>query len=350
MVVAWMACITLVYLVTLVSVDRFGGIFSTLPEFKKWLEPYMLALYAFAVIREEHLAAVKSTILLTASLVVWHTLFEGMDIGAKIRIGGVFEQANQLAAFISYYSPFLLLGIVNYRGVLKLYFLVSIFTAVLGILYTQSRAGMLGFIIGGMTASLISRRTFLFLSVFLLIFGVISVSAPDVLQKMTQRVETTFVNDQPISMGGGMEDKVEISAAMRIIIWEGALSMILDHPLGVGFDQFQNRMLEYCSLPNPYDTHNFYLRVATEFGIPCFLVFIVTLVSLTSAACSQFRARWNAEPLLAAGITGCMAAIWFQNLFGTRFIDLGLVGPMWIGIAGLLSMKGIGSPINEVTA
>ncbi len=348
MLVAWMIIITLIYLVTLISVERFGGIFNTLPEYKKWMEPYVLGLYAFAVIREEHLAAVKATILFAASLVVWHTVFEGMDIGSKIRIGGVFEQANQLAAFISYYSPFLLVGIVSYRGVLKPYFIISIFSAVLGILYTQSRAGALGFLIGGITTSLFSRRMFIFLPVFLLVFGVISVSSPDILQKMTERFESTVVSEQSVSSDVGSEGEFEVSAATRIIIWRGALNMIYDHPLGVGFNQFRNRMLEYCRLPIAYDTHNFYLRVATEFGIPSFLVFFVMLISLTRESLSQFRARLKAEPLLSVGMVGCMAAIWFQNFFGTRFIDLGLMGPMWIGIAGVSSMTRSDMSSNEV--
>lgn len=339
MMVLWMVCITLVYMVTLISVRMFGGLYDTLPEYKKWLEPYMLGLYAFSVLREEHLAAVKATILFITSLVIWHTVFEGMDMGLKDRIGGVFLQPNQMAAFISYYSPFLLLGIVHFRWVLKPYFLVSMFSAILGILYTQSRAGALGILVGAIMTSFSSRKTFILFPVFLLSFGMISLSFPDILQKMTERVESTVVNEQSIPSDLGMDEKLEISAATRIVIWNGALRMIYDHPLGVGFEQFKNRMLEYCRLPIPYDTHNFYLRVGTEFGILCFLVFIVMLISLTSESISFFKARLQTEPLLAVGMVICLTVIWLQNFFGTRFIDLGLVGPMWIGIAAENSMK-----------
>jgi O-antigen ligase len=109
-------------------------------------------------------------------------------------------------------------------------------------------------------------------------------------------------------------------------------------------------MLEYCRLPTPYDTHNFNLLVATEFGIPCFLVFFVMLLSITRESVSWFRERLKKEPLISAAMLGCMAAIWFQNIFGTRFIDLGLVGPMWIGIAAICSMNRSGISKNLVFA
>lgn len=98
-----------------------------------------------------------------------------------------------------------------------------------------------------------------------------------------------------------LDDPKYQNANVRLIRWQNTLSMIKDHPMGVGIGQFEFAYLPYARA-NGVDTevtetnvvrspHNSYLALVAEYGIPfgvLFLLFIgITLYNLKNSNTSK---------------------------------------------------------------
>jgi len=73
----------------------------------------------------------------------------------------------------------------------------------------------------------------------------------------------------------------EGSARERFAVMQTALRILSDHPmLGVGLGAYQRVNAEYSPSIGRKDTHNTYLNVATETGIPGLLIFLAAVGSV----------------------------------------------------------------------
>ncbi len=219
-------------------------------------------------------------------------------MGARIRAGGTVGASNAEARFFEFLLPVaLVLWLTAKRFSRQISYLVVFVVGFLGLFLTFSRGGMIGLITGVSVViviswmfNLISSRKFLSILFVTLLLGTILL--PKFYQYVTTRPE---------------------AATARLHLIKIAVEIIKDHPfLGVGLNNHHVASLEYD--PNTYLkpmlTHNQYLLIATEIGIPG-LVFFVGFLGL-SCAIALKTARGADDVYIAAvsvAIFGAYVAI-----------------------------------------
>jgi hypothetical protein len=120
------------------------------------------------------------------------------------------------------------------------------------------------------------------------------------------------------------------STAWRLAVWESTLSLIEDHPLGVGSGNFGDAFIPYQlgleKIPGEAvmfrTPHNEYLRALAEEGVLAAVLLAVLLVSFLRRLYLRLRdARWQTEQgaLLGAGLVFLLVEAFFQFPLGTAF-------------------------------
>jgi O-antigen ligase len=115
-------------------------------------------------------------------------------------------------------------------------------------------------------------------------------------------------------------------------IWEGALNMISEHPLGVGFAQFQPMIENYVHFRNEArDAHNFYLLVCAELGLFGLLLLlgVVWKILTVSWAVSQ-RSKDEFVKCLGLGVFATVLVTMIVNVFGSRMMTLQVATSFWV--------------------
>jgi putative inorganic carbon (HCO3(-)) transporter len=192
------------------------------------------------------------------------------------------------------------------------------------LLFAFSRGGYLGFLIGLAALGFLKDRKLL-VFVGILVFTWTAI----IPQSVQERVLTTYE-----------DGKIESSANERVTIWQDAVTLVPQNPiLGTGFDtyRFIGRVEEYT------DTHNLYLKLLVETGIPGLILFLVLMGTSLSLAYKLFRK--TKDPLLSAlglGMCGYIICLLVVNAFGDRWMYLQVTGYFWI----LMGMVVSGSQIK----
>ncbi|MBI3302970.1 MAG: O-antigen ligase family protein [Deltaproteobacteria bacterium] len=296
--------------------------------FKRWLDPILASLLALRITRAEDRKFMLACALIGYALVGVQGVREGLDIGSKVRIVGLIGQANELGAFLAMYAPlalvaalFLTTGLVRYA-----LFGCLVFGA-WALLFTQSRAALLALPVGVLTVLFVCGRGGMGLVGVLLV--ALMWAFPEFLpENATARFETIYVEDGP-----GTAEQLEPSAAARIEIWKGTLSMASAHPLGVGFAQFHYVIPQYAQIDKKYatDAHNFYLLIWGEFGLAGLLVLLALIWRLLANVWTV--ASQAADEFLRAlgqGICATMLATLVVNFFGSRLMDIQVSTYLWV--------------------
>ncbi len=300
---------------------------------KQWLEQILLYFLARRLVDLADQESVTEGLLLATILVGLDAFLEGMDIGDKVQVGGVFLQPNVLAAFLATYSPLLFASAIFSNAVWRkgLYY-TSFAIVCLAILAIQSRGGAIAFLIGAaITASLSKRAVVRVASWGAIVFLFI---APEILpEKILGRFQGTLKETQ--HQGQAMDDRLERSSQKRVEIWRGAMEMAKDHPLfGVGLDAFKVEIEKYVDLDRTTvrDAHNIYLQVAAELGIPGLLLFLAILYHI-------IRVGWLASrDVIRLGLVGGIASLMVANFFSGTMDDTHIMGNLWI-LTGLGSVR-----------
>jgi O-antigen ligase len=295
--------------------------------FKRWLDPLLFSLLALRLTRREDQRFLLACILVGYALVSLQGVREGLDIGHKQRIEGLMGQANELGAFLTIYAPAVLVSALFLsKGLIRLTLLGVLALGVTALVYTESRACLLALPIG-LCAMLWTSGRNVYGWVGLLLVTVL-VAFPSVLpEKATERFEATYKED---SFGS---EQLEESAASRLELWQGALRMASEYPLGIGFAQFLQEIRNYAHTNKKYasDAHNYYLLTWVEFG----------LVGLVVLLCLLFRMLGDAWALarhgpdhfmrsLGLGLWAGLIAALFVNFFGTRLMDIQVSTYLWV--------------------
>jgi O-antigen ligase len=110
------------------------------------------------------------------------------------------------------------------------------------------------------------------------------------------------------------------SGTERLVLWQAALKMSAENLwLGVGPGQFPHRVALYAPKQTGLDTHNSWLEMLAETGIPGMLLFsafwfAMFAVALKPSSCSaRLEARWFSRAQL-----GFVVAFIVAGLFGSR--------------------------------
>jgi O-antigen ligase len=158
---------------------------------------------------------------------------------------------------------------------------------------------------------------------------------PEILpEQATARLQATYVEKAL----PGSSAQLEESAASRMNIWKGALKMISDNPLGVGFAQFQHEIEHYAKFQNEArDAHNFYLLVCAEFGVGGLLLLIMLVWKVLTV--SWIVSRQSTDEFvrpLGLGIFASMLTTIMVNFFGSRMMTLQVSTYFWVLAAMLV--------------
>jgi O-antigen ligase len=226
---------------------------------------------------------------------------------------------NGLAAFEAQMSMFLLaIGVVQKERIRRWACLGLGVFSVLCLMYTLSRGGYAGFLVGCVFLGVVRYRLLL---VLLAIFAVTWASV--VPNAVVERVDMTYDSS----------GELDNSSELRVSLWDEAMAVFESNPItGTGFDTYQ-----YGDHVNGYkDTHNVYVKILVETGlIGLALVAWLTLKSFWSGWKLFRMAKDPFHAALGLGLASWVVACIVTNFFGDRWTIFQVNGYMWV-IGGLV--------------
>ena len=317
------------------------GLGELAQTYRAWLAPILFFFFARGLVRDrEDVRAVLQVLAWVAFLVAANTWKEGIDRGDRgsidrSRVPGVMVQANQMGAFLVYYGVPLLAFALSARPRRKgLPYLLAFLFAARATLFTFSRGAYMAMAGGAATVVLLANPLLLVAA-----GGAGAVAAvvhPSLIpQSIRERVGAT-ASDQSMYEGENSQVSLDRSNALRLVLWQGALRMITEHPfVGVGVGRFQQLIRVYTDFPlkpeDPHDAHNAFLLQAAEMGVPStLLLFLIFFVWGRTALRLRFRRRHPVDRRLALAFLGTLAGVTLSCMFGSRFSDEALVGLFWM--------------------
>ncbi len=274
----------------------------------------------------------------------------------QARVFATLGQPNWLAAYLGMIIPVSLgLTLLEKKTWLKLFYLLASTSMTLAFIFTYSRGGMLGLVVGmGLFGALllVGKRKIswphlnsswkylvgfgLIGVVFALVFGTafnkpLNLFPP----KPSSESSTPSTPSNPSAGGTQLEAGGTESGKIRLIVWQGALDIWKAYPLvGSGVETFaqsyyqfrpqeHNSITEWDFLYNK--AHNEYLNyLATTgaFGFLSYLLVIATFLFYT------FLKLWQSAPYYRVVIGGLLAGYLVylvQNFFGFSVVMIALL-------------------------
>ncbi len=301
-------------------------------KLKRWITPmliYFIVVNNLRTIRHCYLATL--TVILTTGMIGFLGLKEFyMDIGVrssaeKMRIS-VTSGPNHLGFLFCCYLFFLVaLWWVHRKQWIYWMLWAPILACLQSMRLTFSRGAQVGLIAGAFYFLWLTNRKAFVAAVLL---GAVVLARPDILPpQITGRLSGTVVRKS-----GPLLDRLDPSSRGRIEIWQGALAMIRDYPwLGIGYQNFKNRIGDYRPLFRGKDAHNTYLIVATEMGFPALLFFLIVLYMGWRTGLHVYR-NSGSDPILrfiSLGYLSMFAALVVANFFGSRFDSTEVTVQFW---------------------
>jgi putative inorganic carbon (HCO3(-)) transporter len=186
-----------------------------------------------------------------------------------------------------------------------------------GTLATFSRGAIIGLAVAGafslLTRRLRTRWVLLFLATALLIAGTANLLQPELIDSALTRKEHV----------------AQTNVNVRLIAWGIALDEFGSSPLlGVGPGNFEKRYIEF-GLPTdedgPVTTHNAYLNVLAELGLPG----LVLLLGYLAVSWGLLRRRIPDDPATNA-FQSSLAAGFVIALVGSMFLTEQYYAPLWL--------------------
>jgi putative inorganic carbon (HCO3(-)) transporter len=210
------------------------------------------------------------------------------------------------------------LVMVPRRPLLKLALSLLLVANMWCLLFSYSREAYLALVAGLLLLTVVRVR---WLLIPLLVLGVSwQALLPDAVQ---ERVLMTYTHQDD-----GEAAKLDASAQERVALWTDAMTLMHENPvLGSGFltYAYMNRVGSY------HDTHNFYLKMLVETGIPGLLLFLVLLFLFFREGYVLFRHA--SDPflsLLGLGFAALMLGAAIVNVFGDRWLFIQVDSNLWI--------------------
>jgi O-antigen ligase len=231
-------------------------------------------------------------------------------------------QPNKLGHFLAAYAMIPFAFAVVGTGRLKKLGIIGLVLAAAGLLGSVSRGALLAFAIAASIVLLVRGSRWIVIAI--LVGATIPYWLPE---KVVHRFDE-LSSDEP---GGMTLDQLEEKEG-RIRLWEAAIRMLEDNPMGVGMDLFRERLLDYGFTGRKLKTqHNTYLAVATEQGWAALAAHVWMLVAIgwRSFRLMRTATRVNDVAIGFAGI-GIVASFTISMNFGDGFYENNLSGLFWI--------------------
>ena len=297
---------------------------------KNYVEMFLLAVVVARAIREKKQVLIMLVLIAIATLLVNRSFYSTMSdrdtshFSYDVRDAGLLGYAgvNGLAAFEGMVATFLL-GIYAYtkNKFAKIGILLLVATCCYCLLFSFSRGGYIGFLVGVVAVGLFKAR-------WLLVAVAIVVISWQTLLPVSVRERINMTR-------GDAEEgqQFDSSAQERIDLWRDAMELFKMNPLtGAGFQTYgyMERVGDFR------DTHNYYLKVLAETGVVGVVLYLVLLWRLLQSGLSLFFR--TDDPLwrgIAVGFIGLLVTVIVADIFGDRWTYQQVDGYLWV-ILGLV--------------
>lgn len=310
--------------------------------FKNWLTPFFLFYLVYNVARERKAIRILAlTIVFVITVIAARVSVEYFF--DRDRMGGVMDDPNVLAAFLNAYL-FLPLGffLTQTRKRLSWLFFLSFLVDFRGLMVTLSRGGYLAFATG-LHAMIFFRNKFVFLA---LIIGTAVVLMNPILLPAGVRYRIGETLERPLAGTAtvdSVKDSLDPNSRYRIEIWKGAVAMIRQNPLlGVGYNLFESKIQHYWPELEAMDTHNTYLLIASEMGIPALFIFLLMVFLVMGKALSLYRITQDSlSKALSLGFLAGIFALLISHFFTNELDAPEVSGYFWVLAAMIYRLRAL---------
>lgn len=245
-----------------------------------------------------------------------------------LRMESTLGHPNVLGAYIILLIfPLIMLTIKENRTNYKIFNIVLIILLLVNLALSQSRNSWLALVLGCIILSILYNWRFLLIIVGA---GALSLLSPKILYRLSQ------FNSSRLNEG-------------RINIWKTAVEMIKDHPiLGIGngnftelYDSYVERFPQYrMEGYEGFPTHNSYLKMLTELGIPGIIAFMVMLFLVVKRVIYVYLNSDGKIKLFYTGLVASLVTFLGLNLFDNMLFAPKVTTYFWIFVAMIISFKG----------
>jgi len=292
---------------------------------KNYVEMFLLAVVVASAIKEKRQVQILLALMVVSVLVVnrsYYSTLSGRDFSQfsySVRDAGPLGYAgvNGLAAFEAMVASFLLgLFAFTKKIYVKLGILLVVATCWYSLLFSFSRGGYLGLLVGLITAGLLKSR-WLLVVVVVLVVGWQTLLPVAVQERIRMTTEDAQEGQQ-----------FDSSSQQRLELWSDAMDLFKRNPItGAGYDTYS-----YLGRVGSFrDTHNYYIKVLAEMGVVGLILFLVLLGKLLRAGIRLFFHApdpfWRGVGL---GFTVLLVSAMVMNFFGDRWTYQQVDGFLWI--------------------
>jgi len=293
-------------------------------DWKNYVEMFLLALVVASAIKSKNEVRVLLGLMCFSVLLVnrsYYSTLSSRDLSHfsyQVRDAGPLGYAgvNGLAAFEAMFCS-LLLGIFVFarKTFSKVAIALIAATCTYCLLFSFSRGGYLGLLVGLVTVGLFKSR-WLLVAAAVIVIGWQTLLPVAVQERITMTTEDAKEGQQ-----------FDSSAQERLVLWEDAMTLFKRNPItGTGFQTYRSmQRLGYG------DTHNYYVKVLAETGVMGFLLFLVLLWKLIRSGTRLFFSTedpfWRG---LSLGFIALLTSTVMLNFFGDRWTYQQADGYLWV--------------------
>jgi O-antigen ligase len=298
--------------------DRFAS-------WKNYVEMFLLAIVVATAIKEKSQVRLLLILMAFSVLLVnrsYYSTLSDRDLSHfsyEVRDAGPLGYAgvNGLAAFEAMVASFLL-GTYSFAKKIpvKLGILFLVATCSYCLLFSFSRGGYVGVLVGLVTVGLLRTRWMLVAAAVILL-GWQTLLPAAVKERIMMTTEDAEEGQQ-----------FDSSAQQRLVLWEDAMGLFKRNPItGTGYDTYSHM----GRVGNFRDTHNYYVKVLAETGIIGLMLYLILLWRMWRSGTRLFYSAqdpfWRG---IGLGFLALMASIVVMNLFGDRWTYQQVDGYLWI--------------------
>jgi O-antigen ligase len=314
--------------VTLVASLAAGDI--RLPAWWEEVQGWLLSLLVFVIARSTLadlrsrgliMSALAAGVVANAVVAVWQ---RGTDAGpdsfvvdGAVRVFGVFQHPNTLAAYLSFVLPLFIAASIMTRSPAAWLWRIAAVTGTATLVMTQSRGGMMAFgaamvVLVALAPRSIQRWIAIgALAAAMLIAATGSIERIPAIDRFANIVPASGPTQVTPETWGQLEREAH---------WGAAWSMLRSDPLfGVGAGQFNVNYREHTPewrfRIGRWHAHNGYLQLGAEAGLPGVIAFVGWIGTILVALWRRILRTSGASYLLAAGAMGAAVAWTVNNMF-----------------------------------
>lgn len=277
-------------------------------------------------------------LMIVAAVAGIEAIKEGLDYGfgnynesrrASGPFGEDYTTANRAGVFYAMFLPMFIAMALFFRKQ-KFWRLAAIggcLIMAVAIMATYSRQSYLIALVG--LALLLVRRNV----VLAVVIAALMVPAIGMLPEgVTERVAETEQQDR---VG---EQHLDTSTASRFEIWDGAIQMWGDHPLGVGVNRFKQYIGNYVPRYAGYDAHSIYFLMLAECGPLGLLALLYLFWRLLRMGMEFTRSVPGSDAeakALSLGFILVVISVGMGNVYGSPFFEGSVMANFW-ALCGLM--------------